>query len=214
MTYDLYKTLGVNKKASRAQIRDAYRKKAKESHPDTPTGSDQKFALVKRAHDILSDEDRRAKYDATGDDSEQNPSNELSEAANMLIRIFENVMAQIERKSGDPEEFDVIGDMKISLQAEIDKIQQNKRNIKKARGMVERLIGKFKVKSGENFIELSLKQKLAANDKHMREAEHAEEIAKKAYDVLKLYSFEHRQRSSYGDSSFNMGELMAAAMRY
>jgi hypothetical protein len=60
---DLYRVLGLTQKATAAQIKTAYRKLAKEHHPDTG-GDPEMFRLVTEAYETLSDEGRRADYDA------------------------------------------------------------------------------------------------------------------------------------------------------
>jgi len=73
---DLYSTLGVARSASEADIKKAYRKLAKEFHPDrnkdNPRAAD-RFAEVTTAYDILSDADKRAQYDRGEIDDQGNP---------------------------------------------------------------------------------------------------------------------------------------------
>lgn len=59
---ELYKTLGVDKKASGKDIRKAYMRLSREHHPDKG-GDERKFKEISAAYAILSDEDRRAQYD-------------------------------------------------------------------------------------------------------------------------------------------------------
>lgn len=64
---DPYKTLGVSKSASDGEIRKAYRRLAKQLHPDANPGdkaAEEKFKRVSQAFSILSDPDKRAEYDA------------------------------------------------------------------------------------------------------------------------------------------------------
>lgn len=60
-----YQTLGVEPGATAAQIRAAYRAKAKSLHPDVSAASDAsaQFAEVARAYEVLSDRARRGEYD-------------------------------------------------------------------------------------------------------------------------------------------------------
>src|SRR4051812_50204510 len=63
---DLYEQLGVKRGATEAEIKKAYRKLAKELHPDrnkdNPAASE-RFSKVTQAYDLLTDKDKRARYD-------------------------------------------------------------------------------------------------------------------------------------------------------
>lgn len=77
MKRDLYQILGVSKTASNDEIRKAYRKKAKESHPDLHPDDQQKadeFKAASAAFEILGDEEKRAQYDRGEIDSDGNPT--------------------------------------------------------------------------------------------------------------------------------------------
>ena len=64
---DLYETLGINKSASKDEIKSAYRKLAKKYHPDNhETGNAEKFKEVQEAYDILYDDQKRQAYDQFG----------------------------------------------------------------------------------------------------------------------------------------------------
>ena len=64
---DLYEVLGVNKNASKDEIKSAYRKLAKKYHPDNKeTGNEVKFKEIQEAYDILYDDQKRAAYDQFG----------------------------------------------------------------------------------------------------------------------------------------------------
>jgi DnaJ-class molecular chaperone len=73
---DLYQQLGIKRGASEADIKKAYRSLAKQLHPDrnkdNPKAAE-RFAKVTQAYDILSDKDRRAKYDRGEIDEDGNP---------------------------------------------------------------------------------------------------------------------------------------------
>jgi len=62
---DLYKVLGVDKKASQDDIKKAYRKLAREYHPDRnkQPGAEERFKEISQAHDVLGDPDKRKQYD-------------------------------------------------------------------------------------------------------------------------------------------------------
>lgn len=74
---DPYQTLGVSRTASEADIKKAYRKLAKELHPDrnkdNPKAAE-KFSQVTNAYDLLNDKDKRARFDRGEIDGDGNPA--------------------------------------------------------------------------------------------------------------------------------------------
>ena len=89
MTDDLYDTLGVEREADPAAIRAAYRRRAKQAHPDAG-GTAPEFERLNRAKLVLLDPERRRKYDETGkvdDAPERRPDKPLQKKANDLLVV-------------------------------------------------------------------------------------------------------------------------------
>ena len=75
---DPYSTLGVARTASEADIKSAYRKLAKELHPDRnkdKPNAAERFSDVTKAYDLLSDKEKRAQFDRGEIDADGNPTN-------------------------------------------------------------------------------------------------------------------------------------------
>ena len=63
---DYYEILGVSRRASKDEIKKAYRRLAQKYHPDKNKGDDSKFKEINEAYSVLSDDKKRAEYDAYG----------------------------------------------------------------------------------------------------------------------------------------------------
>src|SRR5215217_114668 len=69
MARDLYKVLGVDRKASPEEIKKAYRKLAREWHPDRNPDdpkAEARFKEISAAYDVLGDPEKRKEYDSGG----------------------------------------------------------------------------------------------------------------------------------------------------
>ena len=65
MAEDLYAVLGLERTATQAEIRAAYRRLAQARHPDRPAGSDAAMRALNLAYEVLGNPERRRRYDAS-----------------------------------------------------------------------------------------------------------------------------------------------------
>ena len=220
MSGEMYDLLGVRRTATAKQIRDAYRRKAKKAHPDAG-GSAEAFARLKRAYDILSDADRRAKYDATGDESEKQPDNTRVAVITVLAQALDKVLGKIQQsyRDSDPTEFDLVNDMKILLGGEKDTAERRIAEIRSAIAKGERLLGKFGVKGeGPNYFEMIIQSRVSGLQQNLRQSEDALRPLAEALAVLGDTTFQYAgsgkaQGYGYGAgaSSWRLQDLMNAA---
>jgi len=89
---DYYEILGVAPDASIEDIRKAYKNKAKEWHPDKPSGSVQKFKKLGSAYKILNDEDSRKAYDRRMRNTQSNFASRFSKVATAASTTAKKVM--------------------------------------------------------------------------------------------------------------------------
>ena len=68
---DYYKILGVDRGADDKTIKSAYRKLARKYHPDVNKGQDARFKEINEAYEVLSDPEKRRRYDTLGPDWQQ-----------------------------------------------------------------------------------------------------------------------------------------------
>ena len=116
---NLYDSLGVPRDASPDAIRAAYRKKAQAHHPDKG-GDVSQFQAIQTAYDVLSDDDRRARYDTTGE-TEQRPSTEGQ--ARMYVATLLNAVMQ---GQADVRTTDILAVMRNQLAIDRSRVEAEK----------------------------------------------------------------------------------------
>lgn len=113
---NLYELLGLPATASPAEIRASYRALAKRHHPDTKTGSQEQFAALNLANQVLSDPVRRAQYDANGSIDHKS----LESERGAILDIVASALAQaIQSSQQDPANFDLLTQVKNVINSKI-----------------------------------------------------------------------------------------------
>ena len=116
---NLYDSLGVPKDASADAIRAAYRKKAQANHPDKG-GDVSQFQAIQTAYDVLSDEKRRSRYDATG---ETDQGQSVEGQARMYVASLLNAVMQ---GQADVRTTDILAVMRNQLAIDRSRVEAEK----------------------------------------------------------------------------------------
>lgn len=150
MAFDPYAELELPRDASPADVKKAYRQRAKATHPDVgPTPDSTKFERVQRAWMVLRDPDRRAKYDRTGDIDEALPDNAQAHALTIVMGFFVAVVAQA---LGNPEVFkrDLVELAKKNFCEQIAGFEKELKKHERAAEMFRQLEKKLRAKKKAN----------------------------------------------------------------
>lgn len=142
---NLYDILGVDRSADKKTIRKAYRDSAKKNHPDHG-GDKEKFGQLTHAHDILTDEVRRAKYDATGDAAEKEPDNEYGAAANIVAATLNAVLGDCATAGQSPLEIDLVAKVRSKIDGQISEANKQIRIQKTILNFDKKIMGRFSKK--------------------------------------------------------------------
>lgn len=117
---DYYEILGVSKNASKEEIKKAYHNLAHKYHPDKTKGDDKKFKEINEAYQVLSDDKKRAEYDAYGKVFEGAPGFEGFGGFDFDINdIFENFFGGQTRRTQTRRGRDISIDLELSFEEAI-----------------------------------------------------------------------------------------------
>lgn len=161
---DPYRTLGVAKDAREADIRRAYKRLARELHPDREGGSHDAMAAVNQSYAVLSDSQRRAHYDRFGQVNEP-PSFEAT-VNQFVLSVFAMAV------NGDGNTAEILSRCVQAIDKQFEENRAKRRTTEKHRAKIERLRGKVSAAKANLFEQLldaqlsSLPRALAELDEH------------------------------------------------
>jgi len=117
MSKDYYNILGINKNASKEEIKRAYRKLAHKYHPDKQGGNEKKFKEINEAYQVLSNDQKKSQYDQFGSTFDQSGfSNQDNQAGGWgginIEDLFRGFTGQSQQRSEDFGDFgDIFGNV-------------------------------------------------------------------------------------------------------
>lgn len=187
-----YEILGIKSDATAEQIKRAHRKKSMRTHPDHG-GAREDFEAVQKSYEVLSDPERRAHYDRTGEI--------LGEARDETVRIlmttlsgaFMQVLQAIAAEKQSVENCLFIASMQNALDASIKSIDDARIGNVKAKAIFEKMVGRFSVSDGEkpNYLEDILRARIEEVRRHMEQLD--SEVAR--FKMAKQYLADCRYRN-------------------
>jgi curved DNA-binding protein CbpA len=203
---DLYGILGLHRDADIRQVRSAYRKWAKATHPDTG-GSVEKFALVKLAYDTLSDDARRAHYDATGEAEEPKVEQSLQNAMELAFQTMCSVLQTAESR-GLGEDFELIGDSIKTLELKLQDIAKTQKRFDVEIAKIRRVRKRLTAKKGKTeLLPQMFDHAVAQAERHKELAGTDRPKIERAILILKdhEYRFTHEPAASQPSQGFTLG---------
>lgn len=183
---DLYQILGVGRAALQAEIQKAYRRKAKNSHPDAG-GSVEAFGELADAYTVLSDPDRRERYDRTGEIVHPQLSN-LDASA---IEIIAQKLGLIIHAEQDVTSMDVAELIERTVCDDIGQRKSGIAGLKRAIERVTRLRERVKRKANgeDNMLAKVLDWHEVAARNNIQKNEDSVRVMERALEILRDYSF-------------------------
>lgn len=181
-----YSILGVLPTATADEIKAAYRKLAKRHHPDAG-GNGEEFAAIAQAYDILSDAERRAHYDETGE--AQPPQDTIRMRA---VGMISELLGQVMTQDADIFTLDVMGFLKGAVGAQISQVEQQLAPLERARDRIPKMAGRFTRKGEaeeENLFEMILRSHTDRIERAIKPHADRLEVARMARALLADYDF-------------------------
>jgi len=183
MKKNLYDKLGVKKNATKDEIKSAYRKKAKENHPDKG-GSKEEMTELTICYSILSSDDKRKKYDETGSTDTANPFEQRFYA--FVNQIFIAIIEGNENPYG----VDIIDMFKIKTRNIIETLQSNIIDSGQKKTKYENVLGRLTTK-GNDSIMMIMNTQIESCTHNINQLKEEIEFLKQAQVVIDHYNYNY-----------------------
>ena len=182
MSDDYYAILGVERTATKEEIKKAFRRKASEMHPDKGGADDDAMAAVNVAYEVLSDDERRAAYDATGEDSRGMLMTQAQQGVAQLILQF------IQGQNGNG---DIMTKVVAELCGQLAAAEENVSEGERILASFQRASGKLKFKGkGKDYASAMIAARIDELKDKIRRARQNVERIKLGIECAKDYDYE------------------------
>ncbi len=203
MTENIYKFFDIDKKASKEEIKKAYRKKSKKTHPDLHPEKREEFEKTNKYYLVLSDPIKRKRYDETGKIDENEDKNK-SIYLQFLAKLFKNII-----ESTNVYNFDIFVAMEEKIHNNIMQLEEEISREEGKSSKYEKLKKRIKCKNKERkknidlFFSLIDEEILLCKENIQRREEHIK-IQKEAYQYLKEGKYQFEKEEVVGTATFTI----------
>lgn len=187
-----YETLGVSSTATEHQIKVAYRRRAKETHPDNREDKDgTEFANVSKAYAILMDPEARKRFDETGSVDDVAPLTVRQQMITSIVALFNNALASEAQRGTSLKHFDLMEAMRQNMRHNLEqgtaKLNGLRRSVADRQVLLKRITREG---DGENLFADIIKQQLPELERIRTQAEMEVRAMQMAVDELANYKSE------------------------
>lgn len=181
MALNPYETLGIEPGATEQEIKQAWRRAARRTHPDKNPDdpyAETRFKLVQESYEILMDPARRKRYDETGETPDKMDVDRR--AAALLMKIFHDILNDALNRGS---QVAIVASMRAGLDAIRNEALKDQRQGKRALKTFEKLKKRFRRKSeGQNIFADALEHQI----EKARERLKAIDVSLEEIDAAKL----------------------------
>lgn len=209
-----YVVLGIEPTATVPQIKAAYRKASAITHPDAENGSTSKFQEVKSAYDILSNVDRRERYDRTGrtDDIKVTPK-----VVQNMIEQTVTAIINAERPDGttdDPTWENIKSKVLATIKNSQREVQVNIGQVRKKLHRLDNLAKRFKSRTDADPVGDAFAAQRKGLVSELHKLQDGLELSVKTEEIFASYDYEIGEPGSEGQSNpsshFRLGGILPA----
>jgi curved DNA-binding protein CbpA len=179
-----YEILGVRRDASDDQIKSAYRRRAKTTHPDSG-GAPEAFSRVRKAYELLLDPVRRKLFDDTGYDVELADPVDLQ-----ALIVIEKLVNELTLDEREPGSFDPLARMRSDLSEEMRKSRFSKRELERHSARIEHHLERLEKRPSTDILGSMLRARIKAIATAISETEAKIKASERACEMLYDYAYE------------------------
>jgi len=211
-----YTQLGIPPSASPDDVDRAYKRRARDAHPDRNGGDNEQFLAVQKAYDLLKDAELRRNFDATGEWGERKPDKRLERPMQKVQQVFVAVLKRLTELHEEPKHHNLVEMMQQVLDNSIAQHEQQRSLItdilESFRDCRDRFTTKAVGEDGENDNIMAglIAHQIATTERELQGCEVEIEACRQAKRIVQDYKFKHRAKRAATMSATGAATTSAA----